>query len=61
LNKLKTTLDMLKTLTPHEAEAVRKRFGVDKKTSNNNSDTTPGHGDDSGGSGGTPVPAVPQK
>lgn len=61
MSEPKTTLEVLETLTPHEAETLRKRFGVVEKVTNDTRSPLPTNGNESGGSGGTPAPATPQK
>jgi len=56
MTELKTTSDLLKTLSPHEVEVLRRRFGLSEKPDVSTSMPPKGNnGDD--GTGGVPAPA----
>ena len=60
MTEIKTTSDLLKTLTPHEVEVLRTRFGLSEKPDVSTPMPTKGsNGDD--GAGDVPAPAKPPR
>jgi len=58
MSELKTTQDALESLTPREAEVLRKRFGIPEKAKDP-APTKPTDDNNDGGSGSVPAPANP--
>ena len=61
MDKFETTRDVLSTLTPHQIDVLRRRFGVNEAELNKSDDSTtpPPSSDEDDGSGGS-APAAPQ-
>ena len=61
MNEFKTTQDVLSTLTPHQINMLRNRFGMDEAAVNQLDDSAvlPPSNDEDDGSGGS-APAAPQ-
>ena len=58
MNASKTTHEVLASLTPREAEVLRKRFGLINESEETATPLPPGN-DEEDGSGGVPAPAKP--
>ena len=56
MNDPKTTHEVLASVTPREAEVLRKRFGLFNESEESTTPLPPGN-DEGGGSGGAPAPA----
>ena len=60
MTEFKSTQDVLATLTPHQTDVLRRRFGMDEAAVNKSDDPaiTPPPNDEDDGSGGS-APATP--
>jgi len=58
MSEFKTTQDALESLTPREAEILRKRFGIPEKVKDPTPKKPP-NDNNNGGTGGVPAPADP--
>lgn len=55
MNNIKTTAEVIETLTEHQIEVLRKRFGLPEQ--HKPLPTQPPNDDEDGGAGGVPAPA----